>query len=265
MSKGAGQTLRKHLDTAGITSWEDITRASLYDFRDKVTEAVAPSTAKTIMAYAKSLLNRYQDAVSLPSDWRDILSAKGDTIRDTYLTPEELAAFEAVQTRTPRERIVQIEALIEAYTGARISDVVNFTEENYGEGYLTYTSQKTRITATIPVSEKTKGWIRYVQSHRDDEPTLPTREAIIRRLAKLAGIDTKVKIRRAGVEKVVEKWEALHSHNMRKSCATNLASAGVPLTDIKAVLGHTSTAMTERYLCTAVPKLPRGAMAYFGV
>ena len=260
---GAGQSLRKHLAAVGINEWEDITKASLYDFHDHLTEALAPGSAKTILAYFKALLHRNEDDLDLPRGWEKILMSKGDTTRGTYLTPAELKAFEAVQTNGAKEAIVKYESLIEAYTGARVSDVMTFTEENFKDGYLTYTSKKTKVTATVPISEKTKGWVSYAQEHRADEPTLAGRNEIIRRLAKRAGITAKVKTRRGGVEKVTEKWEVLSSHCFRRSTATNLVMAGASLTEAKVCLGHSSEQMTSRYVVAVQPRLSAKAMAYF--
>ena len=263
---GAGSSLRKHLSAVRICDWADITRASLYDLRDHLVEAVAPSTAKTIMAYAKSILNRYSDEVDLPKDWQKILSGRSERPRRTFLTMDELRQMEAVPVRNDMERIVLAESLIEAYTGARVSDVMTFTEENFREaGFLTYTSIKTKVTATVPVSEKTRGWIRYCQEHRGDEPTLPGRNKIIRRLAKRAGVTSRVKVFRAGKEEEGEKWQFLSSHSFRCSTATNLSLAGASLTEIRLTLGHTSEAMSSRYVVSTRPELSARAMAYFGV
>lgn len=260
---GAGASLRKHLSAVGINDWTDITRSALYELRDHLEDSVSPGTAKTICAYAKSLFHRYEDDVRLPVAWESILQVKGDTTRGTYLTRAELKQLEAVETKSDVERIVLVESLIEAYTGARISDVMTFTEENFRDGYLTYTSQKTKVTATVPVSEKTMGWIRYAQEHRADAPTLMSHNRIIRRLCKRAGIDAPVKTRRGGVEKVTPKWAVVSSHTFRKSCATNLVEAGASLNDAKLCLGHTSTAMTERYVVSTRPNLTEKAMRYF--
>ena len=260
---GAGQSLRKHLSAVNINGWEDITKAGLYEFADHIREAVAPGTARTVCAYFKSLLRRYEDEVNLPDGWSKILSMKGDTSRATFLTPNELKMLEAVFTKNERERIVLVESLIEAYTGARVSDVMTFTDENFKDGYLTYTSKKTKVTATVPVSGKTMGWIHYAQEHRADEPTLKGRNEIIRRLAKRAGITAKVKTRRGGEESISEKWEVLSSHCFRRSTATNLANAGASLTDIRFTMGHTSEAMSSRYIVASRPVLSAKAMAYF--
>jgi len=260
---GAGQSLRKHLEAVNIHEWEDFTRTGLYDFSDNLRESVAPGTARTVCAYLKSLLHRYEDELELPDGWEKILSMKGDTARATYLTPEELKKLESVSTKNRHERIVLVESLIEAYTGARVSDVMTFTDENFKDGYLTYTSKKTKVTATVPVSDKTTEWIHYAQEHREDEPTLKCRNEIIRRLAKRAGITARVKTRRGGEEKVTEKWEVLTSHCFRRSTATNLANAGASLTDIRFTMGHTSESMSSRYIVASRPVLSTKAMAYF--
>lgn len=263
MERGAAQSLRKHLGAVGISSWEDMTRSALYDLKDHLGEAVAPSSAKQILSNLRALLNRVKDEVELPADFAKILAVKGDVCRATYLTPDELRRFEAAMVKGAKARLVQVEFLIEAFTGARISDVQTFTEENFAGGYLTYTSKKTKVTATVPVSEKTKGWIRYAQEHRDEEPTLMSRNRIIRRIAKDAGIDSPVKTRHGGVEKVTPKWEVLTSHCARRSCASNLAGAGASLTEIRFTMGHTSESMTSRYVCESRPNLSVKAMRYF--
>jgi integrase len=49
-------------------------------------------------------------------------------------------------------------------------------------------------------------------------------------------------------------------HDLRHTCAAWLASAGVPLTEIRDLLGHTTVKMTERYAHLA-PENVRAAVA----
>lgn len=260
----AASSLRKHLAAVGINTWKDVNQASLYDLADEVKETMAGGSPHTFFTNVKTLFRRYSDQIKLPEGWEGILSAKNERPVRTFLTARELAAFEAVPAKRPRERIVQVESLIEAYTGARISDVMRLTAANYTENdYLSYTSKKTKVGACIPISEKTKGWIEYAQTHRDDEPTLMSRNRIIRRLAQRAGIRSKVKVVKGGQELEGEKWQFLSSHSFRISAATNMSLAGASLLEIKAVLGHTNTAMTERYVVAAKPQLSQSVMAYF--
>lgn len=261
---GAGASLRKHLLASGIESWEDITRTSVYEFRDHLAESVSPSTARTVCANFKALLNRYSDELELPKDWEKILSVKNDRPLRTFLTPAELSRFEAVPTKGKEEAVVKAESLVEAYTGARVSDIMEFTSENIVDGVLTYVSKKTGVRASVPVSAKVEEWIAYAQAHRDDEPTLMSRNRIIRRLAKKAGINETVVVYRAGRTIKAPKHEQLSSHTFRISFVTNLQKSGMDILSLSRLAGHTNTGMTERYCAPTTPELTAKAVAYLG-
>lgn len=253
---GAASTLRKHLTAAGITEWEHFNDTeALYNLRDTVTGALSKSTAVTFFANLKSFLRRYREYVNLPEDWRDILSAKNERPMRTYLTPEELRKFEGVGTNGEKEALVKVECLLEAYTGARISDIMNFTAENIQGGQLVYVSKKTGTQAAIPISKKIIRWIMYAQSHRKDEPSTVSRCDIIRRLCKRAEINTPVTVYSAGETKKGEKWQYITSHSFRISFVTNLQQSGMDLLSISRMSGHRNVAMTERYCAPTAPKL----------
>lgn len=263
---GAGSALRKHLNAAGITDWADFSKAdALYKFRDTVTGAVAPATAKTVFSNLKSFLKRNRDYVSLPDDWGGIFKLHSERPMRTYLTPEEIRKFEGVATNSPKEEIVRVECLLEAYTGARISDIMLLTEENVQDGKLVYVSKKTKVQSTVPVSKKILRWIMYAQSHRRDEPSTVSRCEIIRKLCKRAGIDTPVTVFQAGKTKKGDKWEYITSHSFRISFVTNLQQSGMGLLDISRLSGHRNVAMTERYCARTDPKLTWLAQEYLGI
>ena len=261
---GAGASLRKHLAAVGIEEWKDITRSSLYEFRDELSGAVAPSTARTVCAYAKALLNRYSDELDLPKDWEKILTVKNERPLRTYLTPAELKRFEAVETRNLAERVVKFQSLVEAYTGARVSDIMDFTSDNIVDGVLTYVSKKTGVRASVPVNEKVAWWIEYAQDHRDAEPCLMSRNRIIRRLAKKAGITDTVVVYKAGKTEKGPKHDYISSHSFRISFVTNLQKAGMDMISLARLAGHTNTGMTERYCAPTTPVLTKEAVAYLG-
>lgn len=262
---GAGSSLRKHLSAVGITEWSHFDREHLYEFKDHLEGAVAASTARTLMLTLKAFLRRYKDCVTLPDDWGEIASAKGDKPMRTYLTPEEINRFAGVQTNTPKEELVKIECLLEAYTGARISDIMTFTAENVHGDELSYVSQKTKVAATIPISPKVLRWINYAQSHRQDEPATPNRCMIIRKLCERAGIDAPTTVFSAGETKKGPKWKFVTSHTFRISFVTNLQQSGMDLVSISRLSGHRNVAMTERYCAPAQPKLNLAARLVLGL
>lgn len=260
-----GQGLQKHLEAVEIYRWEHIARHNLYRFVEHLGDSVAPSSAKTMISVFKGIINRYQDIIpDLPTDWKAILVAKAAKPVRTFLNPKELQDFELVSVKSATEKIVKIESLLEAYTGARVSDILELTEENYSEGAITYVSKKTNVRATVPVSDKVREWIEYAQSHREDEPCLMSRNDIIRRLARRAGIDSPVTVFRAGQTVKSEKWRQLSSHSFRISFVTNLQRAGMDMLSISRLAGHTNTSMTERYCAPSTPKLTKKAEAYLG-
>lgn len=252
---GAASTLRKHLTAADITEWEHFNTESLYRLRDAVTGDLAKSTANTFFANLKAFLKRYRDYVDLPADWERILTCKSEKPMRTYLLPEELRKFEGVGTNNPKEELVKIESLLEAYTGARVSDIMELTAENIQNNQLVYVSKKTGTQAAIPISKKIIRWIMYAQTHRKDEPSLVSRCDIIRRLCERAGINSQVTVYSAGETKKGPKWKYITSHSFRISFVTNLQQSGMDLLSISRMSGHRNVAMTERYCAPTAPKL----------
>lgn len=260
---GIGPVVAGHLNESGIHDWADLTRVNLADYRDALTKRVAPSSAKTYMAILGAVIARYEDAVEIPcKDYRKYIKVKGDKPVKIFLTKEELKRLERVYTETPIEKFVQLSFLVEAYTGMRVSDCMEVSKENITNGFLTYTSIKTKIQATVPCCKRVVEYIEQLRRY-DFRPCITTYETTIRKLCQRAGLTERVKIHKAGRDEVRPKWECVTSHTARVSAATNLAIAGVPLCDIKQILGHTSEAMSSRYIAQHEVKLNERAMAYF--
>lgn len=261
-NRGQAASIKKHLAIAGIEDWKDLTKSNLFEFRDHLAESVAPNTAKTVLASLKAILRRFEDDVDLPKGWDTILQAKGEKPQKTYLTQREIEQFAAVETRGEVERYVKACFLVSCWTGMRVSDAKRITAENIKDGTLSYVSEKTGVLSVIPAKPGLWEQIRIVQE-REGDMYLATYNDAVRRLARRAGINEKVKIHKAGRTETVEKWAALSSHSGRVSIATCLADAGVSLIDTCRVLGHTSTTMTERYVVKTKPELSAKAMRFF--
>ena len=254
--------LVKHLKAAGITDWHELTRANLYALRDELRESVAPNSAKFYLAALRSILGRFEDEIELPKDWRSAFQSKAEKPVKTFLTPKEIEAFARVTPRNERDRYVQAAFLCGCWTGARVSDIMDFSDLNIVGGMLIYVSKKTGTRATIPAKPCLWEYIAIVQDYEGDV-CLMTYNRIVRELARRAGISTEVKIYKAGRTKTVKKWEAMSSHSARISFCSNLAAAGCSLNDVAKMAGHNSPSMTARYVCDYEVKLPEKARAYF--
>ena len=261
-AKGATPALIKYLNECGLNDWHDLTKANLNDFRDHVTERVAQSTARTYFAVFKAILKRYEDDADFCKDYADILKAKNEKPAKTFLTMKELERLERVRIKNPNELYVLDQFLIGAYTGMRISDAREISEENMANGCISYVSIKTGVQAVVPMKVGIEERIKRVQANDSDMP-LATHNRIIRRLCKRAGITERVKVFKAGEHEKGEKWEFVSSHTARQSFCTNLALLGVPLLDISRMAGHTSVLMTQRYIVYTKPEVDAKALRFF--
>ena len=260
---GAGASLRKHLAAVGIVNWEDVNRSSLYELRDHLAESVAPGTARTVMAYAKALLNRYCDDLNLPKEWQKIMSSKNVKPMKIYLTESELARLEKAPVHTIRQEWVKNVFLVCAYTGLRVSDAMALTPENIVDGSLHYVAKKTKKAGGIPLKAGLEERIRWIADNKDVSVTLKSYNEAIRKMCQDAGITSEVVVLKAGHEMKGPKYLFVSSHTARISTASCLAKRGVPIGDISALLGHSGTAMTERYVVRDHVALSNKAMRFF--
>ena len=256
------QAIAKHLKAVGVNDWDDLTKVRIMDFRDEIKNTLAPSSAKTIGAALSAFLHRYEDEGLFPcTTFAEVLRLRGEKCVKTYLTPQEVERLERVDLENDVERYVLNEFLVGCKTGARISDIGQFTLENIEDGRLTYTSIKTGITATIPVSATTAERIKYLNEH--SLQLWPTQNIrVIQRLCKRAGITEQVKVHKGGKDKIGPKYTFITPHSARISVCTNLANMNVPVLDIMQIAGHTDPAMTARYIVRTQPKLNDKAMNF---
>ena len=261
-AKEQAPALTKYLNECGLNEWKDLTKTNLNDFRDYVTERVAQSSARTYFAVFKAILKRYEDEADFCKDYANILKAKLEKPVKTFLTMRELERLEGIEPKNQKEQYVLDEFLIGAYTGMRISDAREISEENIQDGYISYTSIKTGIHAVVPMKAGIGERIERVQTN-ECSVNLMTYNRVLRNLCKRAGITERVKVFKAGEHKKGEKWEYVSSHSARVSFCTNLANLGVPLLQIAKMAGHSSQSMTERYIVKTNVELDARALKFF--
>lgn len=261
-AKGATPALMKYLDAMGLNDWEDLTKANLNDLRDYILSQVSHSTARTYFAVFKAILKRYEDDAPICKEYASILKAKNEKPVKTFLTTKELEQLERVEPESANEQYVLDVFLIGAFTGMRVSDAMQISEENMMNDCISYVSIKTGMQAVIPMKKGIDERIRRVQANECNMPVM-TYNRIIRRLCQRAGITEQVKVFKAGEHKKGEKWEYCSSHTARISFATNLSIMGVPLIQVSRCMGHVSTQMTERYIVPTRVQFSPKALKYF--
>lgn len=257
-----GRYVARHLEACGIRDFEDCTTSNIAEWVAYLKDKVAPSSARTYVAVFKSTLKRYAESGRVPcGDITEMFRVRAEKPQKVYLTEEELAKLEQVSIKSVKELYAKLSFLISAKTGMRISDTERVTMENVRDGMLTYVSKKTNKEAKVPVSDKVVGWIIAINAIHEI-PNLANLELALKRLCKRAGIDTKVKLFRAGKITTKPKYAFVTSHTARVTFCTIMTQKGVPVMDTCMMAGHSTPAMTERYIIRTAPKLNEAALKY---
>lgn len=257
----------KRFETAnGVEcTWENITKANLAHFSEKLQKDCARKSAKTYIQMFKSVLNRYSDVVDLPRGWEDAVNVKNDVSQNVYLTEGEIQMICSYIPKNETEHLVKNSFLLGALTGARHSDYMTFTTENVHGGYLTYISQKTHIEARIPACPMIVRILREKSKNEalNREISDVYYNETIRKICKDAGITEQRKLYKGGKYRKAEKWEFVASHTARRSFCTNLYLRNADLYQISRLMGHSSVKQTEGYICCGLKDLNPEIMGFF--
>lgn len=249
-------------------AWESLTKPNMSRFAGWLCNDMAQSSARQYCAKLKAVIELYTDDIELPRDWRKCLAVKDDESQHTYLTEDEIRRIIAYQPDTITEATVQQQFILGCLTGARHSDYSRFTQANITPtGNLVYVSQKTHIKAELPLSPVAKRILfatgtPYAQAYKRSVSDTTFNETL-RNICNLCDIDQQIQLYRNGCFWTGKKYEAVSSHTSRRSFCTNLYLRCRDLLLVSRLAGHSSTVMTERYICAGMESLTDLAMQYF--
>lgn len=259
-----------HIATGRPFSWESLNKANLATFAAWLCSTMARSSARQYCAKLKAVIELYSDELpTLPKDWRKALTVKDDESQNVYLTEMEIQRIIAYHPDTLTEATVQQQFILGCLTGARHSDYSRFTTANVtAAGNLVYVSQKTHVKVELPLSPIASAILFSDKGDRFsgaylNEVSDKTFNDTIRRICEYSDIDDNVQLYRRGRFSVMKKWQAVSSHTSRRSFCTNLYLRCRDLLLVSRLAGHSSTTMTERYICCGTESLTEYALAYF--
>lgn len=258
--------LRYVADAMGkdIPVWKDFTLPTVKMVVKTIAEKVSANSARTYMAHVVSVLNSYKDVEpGIPRvDYTKAMAAvKRTPTQHVVLTEEEIDRLIDIWTESDTEMDVKRAFIIEALCGARSSDAKGITEDNVQDGWITYVSKKTKTLTSVPLHRKLLPFLR-IKPVKDHNRGVVN--DIIQRLCRRAGIDTYVEIYKGGRREKAPKWQLVGSHTARRSFATNLALRNIPVATISKFMGHSSVAMTSKYICIDKSAVSDDVMAFFG-
>lgn len=241
--------------------WDDLTKVNLKTISDYFFKKVSPNTATTYVHVLEALLNEYSEEGCVPvKRVSGIMKTKKVPSQHIALTREEVAAFDAYKPKSEVECDIKALFMRACYTGARCSDVAEMSMDNVHDGILSYVSKKTSVESNIPVHENLE---KYLSHKVKKSYSAKTTSDVVRRIAKAVGVVGEVSLFVNGETKKGQKWEFVTMHTARRSFCTQLAQMGVNVETIRALAGHTTSTMTDRYIVIDGKNPGADAMRFF--
>lgn len=198
-----------------------------------------PGTINKSLGTLKKALRLAFDAGTIPVNYGDSIALLPEhNIRTTSLTLEQVRMLADAASPNVRAAI-----WIAVYTGCRRGEIVSIRKEDIGDDAITLRSGMTKTAKhrSIPIIPPLRPWLKHLP--------LPI-------TAK--GIEGGFRDARA------RAGMSVTFHDLRRSCAVLMLSAGVPMEVIAKLLGHSSTRVTEqRYAHIQLDAVRAGLEAAF--
>lgn len=251
-----------HVD---FIKWSDLTKVHLRAISDHFYEVVSPNTANTYVHVLEAVLNEYSDENILPvSTPKGIMKSKKVPSQHVALTQEEVERIEAYVPKNDVERDVKALFMRACYTGARCSDAAAMSDKNIihtpkGD-LLSYVSEKTKVETVLPLHSKLRKYLSY---HLTKEHSSKVNSEKIKKICRAVGITEPVSLFVGGKRQDMEKCDFVTMHSGRRTFCTILARKNVNVETIRSLAGHTSSAMTDRYIMLDGKNPGKDAMSFF--
>lgn len=254
------RTLRLHILPAwGDRPYDQITRRDCIELAETLVAAGKPSLANRTQALISSIYSYAIDADLVTANPCSRLRKRGvETHKTRVLSDDEIRLLWSRSVMPPVSRSVGLALRLCLLTGMRAGEVAGLALAE-----IEYLDDPERAAVIIP-SERTKnGKAHYVplaplavktvrdalvisEENRNGQVFAPRGEAIqghvlavaMRRLAS-----------RLPYEPGADTWrvDPPSPHDLRRTCATRLASLGAPGEDVSAILNHVRQDVTGRY------------------
>lgn len=175
------------------------------------------------------------------------------------LTDDEIKNLRKINTINPTEEAARLAFLISCFTGQRYSDVAAMQgiwhEYKVNGTYnLTYNTEKTGTQAHVIGIPAFIYRMRQKLAEMDFNARKNVSNQVmfiqaIKKVARRAGITTIMRgffLHDKYVD--IERCEVIGMHTARRTCASRMFRNGIPIEQISRMLGHTSIAITQRYI-----------------
>jgi len=208
-----------------------------------------------------------------PLDFEELEKLKGkagfkltkEASESIYLNRDELKLIEQYKPKNTEERYSRAIFLISCYTGARVSDAIAMSENNFNGDEVNFTSIKTKSTSRIPLHPMVPELLEITKKFSyttQDATTVVNRS--IKKICFNVGIGSEkdIMLYNRGAFRKNPKWKEVSSHTARKSFATNMLLDGYEMIQICKMMGHEDVKQTGKYICTNIDDMVKGNRTY---
>jgi integrase len=242
-------TVKRELERHVVAKWGDrdihtITKRDVLDLLDGIVDSGRATTANRVRAYLGKFFNWCVERdVIAATPMIGVKAPAKETSRDRVLNDDEIrwlwtAAAKAGQPWGPLARFLLL-------TGQRLGEAVEMTDREVKGGvwHLTAARTKNGRAHDVPLSEvaqevlagveRIKGATGYIFTTTGEGPVRgfhKARNTLADGMAKVAEDER-------GEPVEIPHWTF---HDLRRSCATNMARLGIPVRVTEAVLNHVS-------------------------
>lgn len=216
-----------------------VTQADIYEMLDQLREN--PNMANRVLTVARLIFKHAVKRRLISNNPAVGVDRFAEAIRDRYLTDDELAAIHA----KAGDRLKVIIDLL-YLTGQRVQDVLDLRHGDLTDDGIQFRQRKTAIRRTIAWNDDLRATVEAAKALRGKVTALAKPEDQFLLKGRKGG--------RVDYRSLHEQWaracrlagvENAHIHDVRAKSATDAETLGL---DPTALLGHTSLAMTRRYL-----------------
>lgn len=229
----------RDITEANIRKWDEYLHTVTWEEKDRFGKKVTRKYSQaSIGSMHKNLKVFINDAMvdgyvkENPYSTKRIKIDKGSTRIDKFLTKEEIEKIESADMPTRSLTEARDLFLIQVFTGLSYVDLMlyDFTQCRNASDYAVFSGyrSKTGVLFTFVLTPKAKA---ILEKYEYNLPKLPNQKynVKLKLVADAAGIDKQPT-----------------THDGRRSCGYMLLNAGVPISVVSRILGHSSIRQTEQ-------------------
>ena len=230
---------------------ESMTESFIYFLENDYEKKLLHNSIVKLIQQLKTMLGK-AEKTGHKVDWGiSEIQLKKEYIETVALTQDELDRLNQLklskEAAAARDRF-----LLGCYTAQRISDYKRITASDIHNGIITIKQIKTGAVVKIPVHPV---FYEILERNGGQFPDLPSDQAMnkmIKRVCKKAGINDIIPVERTRAGKIerlkLKKWEMISSHTARRTGATLMYFAGIPVAKIMKITGHTTESSFFKYI-----------------